>query len=58
MQATNKQKSFKIMKMKMKMFATLDKAKPDTDNIRGLNLEVVMRMAVQVSSLNLLVARA
>jgi hypothetical protein len=30
--------------MKMKMFATLDKAKPDTENIRGLNLAVVMCM--------------
>jgi hypothetical protein len=33
--ASNNQKSTKIMKMKM--FATLDKAKPDTENIRGLN---------------------
>jgi hypothetical protein len=33
--AGNKQKSSKIMKMKM--FATLDKAKPGTENIRGLN---------------------
>jgi hypothetical protein len=24
--------------MKMQMFTTLDKAKPDTENIRGLNL--------------------
>jgi hypothetical protein len=27
--------------MIMKMFATLDKAKPDTGNIRGLNLAAV-----------------
>jgi hypothetical protein len=27
--------------MKMKMFTTLDKAKPDTENIRGLNLAAV-----------------
>jgi hypothetical protein len=41
--AVNKQKSSKIMKMRM--FATLDKAKPDTENIRGLNLAAVMWMA-------------
>jgi hypothetical protein len=28
--------------MKMKMFAILDKANPDTGNIRGLNLVTVM----------------
>jgi hypothetical protein len=39
--------------MKMKMFATLDKAKPDTENIRGLNLAAVMCMTVQVSRLSL-----
>jgi hypothetical protein len=35
----NKQKSFKIKKMKM--FVILDKARPDTENIRGLNLAAV-----------------
>jgi hypothetical protein len=33
----------------MKMFATLDKAKPDTENIRGSNLAAVMCTTVQVS---------
>jgi hypothetical protein len=42
----NKQKSSNFMKMKM--FATLDKAKPDTENIRGLNLAVAMCTTVQV----------
>jgi hypothetical protein len=37
--------------MKMKMFPTLDKARPDTENIRGLNLAAVMCMTVQVSRL-------
>jgi hypothetical protein len=37
--------------MKMKMFATLDKAKTDTENMRGLNLAAVMCMIVQVSRL-------
>jgi hypothetical protein len=41
----HKQKSSKIMKIKM--FATLDKAKPDTQNIRGLNLAAVMCMIVK-----------
>jgi hypothetical protein len=49
MQVT-KHTSSKIMKMKM--FATLDKAKPDT-NIRGLNLAAVMCMTVQVTGLSL-----
>jgi hypothetical protein len=44
----NKQKSSDIMKMKM--FATLDKARPHTENIRGLNLAAVMCTAVQVSN--------
>jgi hypothetical protein len=35
--------------MKMKMFATLDKARPHTENIRGLNLAAVMCTTVQVS---------
>jgi hypothetical protein len=34
--------------MKMKMCAILDKAKPNTENIRGLNLEVVMYTTDQV----------
>jgi hypothetical protein len=33
------------------MFATLDKAKPDTENIRDLNLAAVMCTTVQVSEL-------
>jgi hypothetical protein len=37
----------------MKMFATLDKAKPHTENIRGLNLAAVMCTTVQVSRLSL-----
>jgi hypothetical protein len=45
--ATDEQKSSKIMKMKM--FVTLDKARPHTETIRGLNLAAVMRMTVQVS---------
>jgi hypothetical protein len=57
MHAGNKQKSSKIIKMKM--FATLDKARPDTENIRGLNLAAVMCTTVQVSRLPLyLVSRA
>jgi hypothetical protein len=35
--------------MIMRMFATLDKAKPDTENIRGVNLAEVTCMTVQVS---------
>jgi hypothetical protein len=38
--------------MKMKMFAIMDKAKPDTDNIRGINLAAVMCTTVQVSRLS------
>jgi hypothetical protein len=38
--------------MIIKMFATLDKARPDTENIRGLNLAAVMCMTVQVSRLS------
>jgi hypothetical protein len=37
----------------MKMFATLDKAKPDAENIRGLNLAAVMSVTVQVTRLSL-----
>jgi hypothetical protein len=40
--------------MKMKMFAILDKAKPDTENIRGFSLAAVMCMTVQVTKLSLL----
>jgi hypothetical protein len=47
--AGNKQKSYKIMKMKM--FATLDKANLDTRNIRGLNLAAVKHTTVQVTRL-------
>jgi hypothetical protein len=35
--------------MKMKTFATLDKAKLDTGNIRGLKLAAVLCTTVQVS---------
>jgi hypothetical protein len=46
----------------IKMFAKLDKAKPDTENIRGLNFSAVMCTTVQVSRLpwyrKLLVTRA
>jgi hypothetical protein len=41
--------TYKIMKMKM--FATLDKAKPHTENIRGFNLAVDTCTIVQVSRL-------
>jgi hypothetical protein len=34
--------------MKMQMSAILGKAKPDTENISGLNLEAVKRTTVQV----------
>jgi hypothetical protein len=37
--------------MKMLMFATLDKANPDTENIRGLNLAAVKYTTVQVTRL-------
>jgi hypothetical protein len=43
--------SYKIMKTKM--FAALDKAKPDTGNAKGLNLAAVMFTTVQVSRLPL-----
>jgi hypothetical protein len=35
----------------MKMFATLDKAKPDIENIRDLNLAAVRHTTVQVTRL-------
>jgi hypothetical protein len=47
--AGNKQKSSKIMIMKL--FATLDKVKPDIENIRGLNLAAVKHRTVQVTRL-------
>jgi hypothetical protein len=40
-----------ILIMIMKMFATLDRAKPDTGNTRGLNLAAVKHTTVQVSRL-------
>jgi hypothetical protein len=47
--AGNKQKSYKIMRMNM--FAAKDKAKPDIENIRGLNLAVVKLMTVHATKL-------
>jgi hypothetical protein len=35
----------------MNMFAVNDKAKPDTENVRGLNLAVVKLTIVQVTKL-------
>jgi hypothetical protein len=35
--------------MKMHIFAILDKAMPDTENIRSLNLAVVRSINVQVT---------
>jgi hypothetical protein len=49
--AGNKQKSYKAMKIKM--FATLDKARPDTGNIRGLNLVAVKHATFQMIRLSL-----
>jgi hypothetical protein len=43
--AGNKQKLYKITKMQMS--AILGKAKPYTENIRGLNLAAVKRTTVQ-----------
>jgi hypothetical protein len=37
--------------MKTEMFAILDKAKPDTENIRGLNSAVAKPMTVKVTKL-------
>jgi hypothetical protein len=37
--------------MKMQMFATLDKANPDTESIRGLNMAAVKHTTVQVTRL-------
>jgi hypothetical protein len=44
-------KSYKIMRMNM--FEVWDKAKPDIENIRGLNLAVVKLTTVQVTKLPL-----
>jgi hypothetical protein len=35
--------------MKIKMFVTLDRVRPHTENIRGLNLAAVTCTTVQVS---------
>jgi hypothetical protein len=37
--------------MKMEMYVVLDKAKPHTENIKGLNLAAVIYATVQVSRL-------
>jgi hypothetical protein len=37
--------------MTTKMFAIFDKEKPDTENIRGLNLVAVRHMTIQVTRL-------
>jgi hypothetical protein len=39
--------------MKMQMFAALDKANPDTGNMRDLNLAAVKHTTVQVTGLPL-----
>jgi hypothetical protein len=39
--------------MKMQIFATWDKVKPDTENIGGLNLAAVRLTAVQMTKLPL-----
>jgi hypothetical protein len=39
--------------MIMNMFAAQDKAKPDTENIRGLNLAAVKLMTAEVTKLRL-----
>jgi hypothetical protein len=49
--ASNKQKSYKIMRMKM--FGAQEKAKPDTENIKWLNLAAVDLTTVQVKKLPL-----
>jgi hypothetical protein len=43
----NKQKSYKIIRKNT--FTVQDKAKPDTENIRGLNLAEVKPTTVQVT---------
>jgi hypothetical protein len=47
--AGNKQKLYRITKMQMS--AILGKAKPDTENIRSLNLAAVKRTTVQAPRL-------
>jgi hypothetical protein len=47
--AGSKHKSYKIIIIQM--FVILDKAKPITENIRGLNLAVVKPTTVQVTKL-------
>jgi hypothetical protein len=42
-----KQKSYKIIRMNM--FAIWEKAKPDIENIRGLNLAMVKLMTLQAA---------
>jgi hypothetical protein len=37
--------------MRMNMFTADDKAKPDTDNMKGLNLAVIKLMTVQMTEL-------
>jgi hypothetical protein len=37
--------------MKMHIFAVLDKVKPNTENIGGLNLAVLKYMTIQVNKL-------
>jgi hypothetical protein len=49
--AGNKQKSYKIMRRFM--FAAQNKAKPDIENIRSLNLVVVKLTTIQASKLPL-----
>jgi hypothetical protein len=39
--------------MRMNMFAVQDKAKPDRENLRGLNLAVVKLTTLQVTNLSL-----
>jgi hypothetical protein len=46
--AGSKQKSYEIMTVKM--LTTLDKVKPSTGSVRGLNLAVVKHMIVQMSN--------
>jgi hypothetical protein len=43
-----KAKSIKIMKMHM--FPILDKAKHNTENVRGLNLGAIRRMTAKVTN--------
>jgi hypothetical protein len=47
--AGNKQKLYEVIKMQMS--AILGKAKPETENIRGLNLAAAKSTTVQASRL-------